>query len=64
MRHSAMKRAHLADGSAIVLSEIRNRLVIGNQAARKPHHLNVASGLTLQPAVRLDPVEIAVDVEL
>jgi hypothetical protein len=29
--------------------------VIGNNAARKPHHLNVAAGLTLEPAARLDP---------
>src|SRR6266699_5759075 len=56
--------ADLADGAAIVLAEIRNRLVIGNKAAREPHHLDVAPGLTLEPAARLNPIEVAVDVEL
>src|SRR5450756_2508887 len=32
--------------------------------ARQPHHLNVAPSFTLQSPARLDPVEIAVDVEL
>ena len=52
------------DGTAVVLAEIRNCLVIGNEAAGEPHHLDVASGLTLEPAARLNPVEVAVDVEL
>src|ERR1039458_7734118 len=34
------------------------------QPARQPHHLNVAPSFTLQSPARLDPVEIAVDVEL
>ena len=38
--------------------------MIGNQAARQPHHFNIASGLTLEPPARLNPIEIAVDVEL
>ena len=29
--------------------------MIGNNAAREPHHLNLAPGLTLEPAARLDP---------
>jgi hypothetical protein len=29
-----------------------------------PHRLNVAASLTLEPTARLDPIEIAVDVEL
>ncbi len=52
------------DGTAVVLAEIRNCLVIGNKAAGEPHYLNVASGLTLEPAARLNPVEVALDVEL
>src|SRR2546429_5190045 len=56
--------ADLPDRAAIVLAEVGNRLVIGNKAAREPHHLNVAAGLALEPAARLDPIEIAVDVEL
>ena len=38
--------ADLADSAAVVLAEIGNRLVIGNYAAREPHHL------TLRPASR------------
>ena len=57
-------RAHLAYRRAIVLAEIRNRLVIGNQPARQPQDLDIATSLTLKPAARLHPVEIAVDVKL
>jgi hypothetical protein len=38
--------------------------VIGNKAAGEPHYLNVASGLTLEPAARLNPIEVSVDVNL
>jgi len=38
--------------------------VVRNKPARQPHHLNVASSLALQPPARLNPIEIAVDVEL
>jgi hypothetical protein len=66
--HRAAKRdepgADLADGTAVVPAEVGDRLVIGHKAAREPHHFNVAPGLTLQPAARLNPIEIAVDIEL
>jgi hypothetical protein len=48
---------------AIVLAEIRNRLVIGNEPTRKPHHLNVAPAVTFESTARLNPVEVAVDIE-
>src|ERR1019366_3292696 len=51
-------------GAAVVLAEVGNRLVVGSKPARQPHHLNVAPSFTLQSPARLDPVEIAVDVEL
>ena len=57
-------RAHLADRSAIVLAEIGDRLVVGREPPQEPHHLEIATGLALQPPARLHPVEIAVDVEL
>jgi hypothetical protein len=66
--HRATERnkpgADLPDGATVVLAEIGNRLVIRNKAAREPHHLNIAPGLALQPAARLNPIEIAVDIEL
>jgi hypothetical protein len=43
---------------------IGNRLVIWSQTPRQPHHLDVAPSLALKPAARLDPIEVAVDVEL
>jgi hypothetical protein len=70
-RQRATKRADLADGATIALAEVGNRLVIRSKAARQPHHLDVAQSLTgfsgvepLKTAARLNPVEIAVDVEL
>lgn len=56
--------AHLADRRPIVLAEIGNRFVIRDHSAEKPDHLEIATGLTLQPPARLHPIEIAVDVEL
>ncbi len=38
--------------------------MIRHQAAGQPHDLDIASGLPLKAAARLDPVEIAVDIEL
>ena len=66
--HRAAQRdkacTNFADGSAIVLAEVGNGLVIGYKPARQPHHLNVAPSLTLEPPARLNPIEIAVDVKL
>ena len=41
-------RTPLAYCRSIILAEVENRLVIGNEPAREPHHLNVAAGLTLR----------------
>src|SRR5215212_1312179 len=57
-------RTHSADRRSVILAEIGNRLVIGNQPTGKPHDFNVAGRLTLKPTARLNPVEIPVDVEL
>lgn len=35
---------------AVVSPEIRNGLVVWHQLAGRPHHLNVATSLALQPA--------------
>src|SRR3984957_16901215 len=55
---------YFADGSAIVLAEVGNGLVVGYKPTRQPHHLNVAPGLVLKPPARLHPIEIAVNVKL
>jgi hypothetical protein len=38
--------------------------VIRGETPRQPHHLDIAPGLALQPPARLNPVEIAINVEL
>ena len=38
--------------------------MVGNQAPAQPHDLNVAASLALQTPARLNPVKVAVDVEL
>ena len=48
--------AHLADGGPVILAEIGNRLVIGNEAAGQPQHFNIATSLALQPTARLNPI--------
>ena len=55
---------NFADGSAIVLAEVGNRLVIGYKPTQQLHHLNVAPSLVLKPPTRLNSIEIAVDVKL
>src|SRR6267143_5383935 len=57
-------RTDLPDGGAVVFAEIGDGFVIRNEPSRQPHHFQIAASLTLQPPARLDPVEIAVNVEL
>jgi hypothetical protein len=57
-------RAHLADRRPVILAEIGNRLVVGNQPTGELHDLNIATGLTFKPAARLNPIEITINVEL
>ena len=57
-------RAHLADGTPIVLPEIGDRFVVGDKTAKQPHHLEVTAGLALKPPARLHPIEVAVNVKL
>ena len=52
------------NGRTLVAAEVGDGLDVGCQLARQPHDLDVAACLALQPAARLDQVEIAVDVEL
>jgi hypothetical protein len=44
--------ADLANGVTVVLAEIGNRPVIWREASRQPHHLDITSGLALQPKAR------------
>src|SRR5450755_1980524 len=53
--------AYIADTDAVVASEVGNRLEVRRQASGQPHQFDVALGFALEPAARLDAVEIAVD---
>src|SRR6185295_344096 len=57
-------RTYPAQRQAIVLAEVRDRLVIRCKPTQQPHDFDIASGLSFQPPARLHPVQIAVDVKL
>jgi hypothetical protein len=57
-------RANLADGMTAVLPEIGDRLVVGDEVAKQPHHLDVATSLAFEPPARLHTVQITIDIEL
>src|SRR5262249_47992982 len=44
--------------------EVRDRLEVRHQPAREPDQLDVALCFALQASTRLDPVEVAVDIDL
>src|SRR6476659_11016402 len=56
--------ADLLDRWSTVLAEVGNRLVVRNEPAGQPQHLDIAPCLTLKPPARLNPIEITVDVQL
>ena len=56
--------ADVANSLAVVLAEVRYRLEVGGQARCEPHQLDIALGLALEPAARLDTVQVTLDVEL
>ena len=57
-------RTYLAQRQAIVLAEVRDRLVIRCEPTQQPHDLDIASGFSFEPPARLHLVQIAVDVQL
>src|SRR5262245_30693572 len=57
-------RAHLAQRRTVVLAEVGDCFVVRDQSAQQPHYLYVTASFALQPPARLNPVKIAVDVEL
>src|SRR5262249_59818606 len=56
--------ADLPDGAAVIPAEVGYRLVIRSKSPSEPHHLDIPPGLMFEPAARLNPIEVAVDVEL
>jgi len=55
---------HLAEGIAVVATEVSNGLEVWLQVPQQPDHLDVAVGFGLQPAARSHLVQVAVDVKL
>jgi hypothetical protein len=54
----------VADARRVVVAEVGNRLEVRRQAPSQPHQLDVALAFALQPPAGLNPVEVAVDVDL
>ncbi len=57
-------RTSRTDGRSIVAAEVGDGLEVRHQAAGQPHQLEVALGLSFEPAAGGDAVEVAVDVDL
>jgi hypothetical protein len=57
-------RTGLADRRSVIMTEIRNRLVIRHQPPEQPHQLDIATRLTFQPAAGGDAIEIAINEQL
>ena len=65
LRHSSDELpAHLPDGRAVVLAEVRYGLEVRRQPSGQPDQLHVSLRLALQAPARLDAVQIPVDVDL
>src|SRR5450432_1686515 len=56
--------ADFADRLAIVLAKIGDRFEVGRQTASQPDQLDVALAFPFKAAARLNPIEVAVDIEL
>src|SRR6202035_5008725 len=56
--------AYSADGRAVVLAEIGDRLEVRHQSAGQPHEFDIALGLTFQAVAPLDAVAVAVEQDL
>jgi hypothetical protein len=52
------------DGDRVLGAEVGQRLEVRSQAPDQPHQLEVATRLLLEPARRLDAVEVPVEVDL
>jgi hypothetical protein len=52
----------LTNRLAVVLAEIRNGLEVRRQLSREPEQLDIALALTLKPAARRNPIEVAINV--
>src|SRR5580704_466730 len=58
------RAAHLTNGLAIVLAEIRDGLEIRRQLPGQPDHLDIALTFPLQAPARRHSIEVAIDEEL
>src|SRR5207302_7063550 len=52
------------DRRAVLRPEVGQRLEVRGEPANQPHQLEVLTRFPLQPARRLDPVQVTVDVDL
>ena len=55
---------HVPNGDRVLGTEVGQRLEVRSQAPDQPHQLEVATRFLLEPARRLDAVEVPVEVDL
>lgn len=56
--------ADAANGLAVVLAKVGDGFEVRSQSPGRPHQLEVALGLTLKAAAGLNPIQVAVDINL
>ena len=55
--------ADAADCFAVVFAEVGDGLEIGHQTPGQPHQFDIAVGLFLKAPARLNPIQVAVDIQ-
>jgi predicted phage gp36 major capsid-like protein len=55
---------HVANVNAVVTTEVSYGLEVRRQTAREPHQFNIALAFMFQATARLNPVQVAVDIDL
>src|SRR6185436_16904002 len=56
--------AHLANRFAVILAKVGDRFKVRHQPPSEPNQLDIALRLPLKAAAGLNPVEVAIDVDL
>src|ERR1019366_8651078 len=56
--------AHRSDRRAVISTEVGDGLEVWSQSARQPYQLNIALRLPLKAAARLEPIKVAVEIDL
>src|SRR5690606_7205266 len=55
---------HVADARTIVTAKVCDGLQVRGQTTSEPHQFDITLALSLQPTTGLDPIQVAVDIDL